>query len=154
MSLRKTLAFAAVLGLVMAYHQGSVAGETGTSAVAPEVALLEQAEDVEEILEIPFSLTSVPKKAEFDLAFQVKTTGICPGTLYEPTRIWINRKAVASLNFRDRYEAGELVKYKIEVPGKKLRVGENTMKIRMGSCKKGADSIRLNGLALLQSPQS
>ena len=123
-------------------------------AAEPELALLEQAEDVDDLLEIPFTLTSVPENAEFDLAFQVKTTGICPGILYEPTRIWINRKSVASLNFRDRYEAGELVKYKIEVSGKKLRAGENTMKIRMGSCKKGADTIRLNGLALLQSPQT
>lgn len=144
-----------VIGLALTCH-ASIADEAQMSASsdAPGAALLEHAEDVDQILEVPFSLTNVPEKAEFDLAFQVKTTGICPGILYEPTRIWINRKSVASLNFRDHYDAGELVSYKFEVPGKRLRVGENELKIRMGSCKKGADSIRLNGLTLLQSPKT
>ena len=117
-----------------------------------DITIMTEAEDVDRFLEVPFELASIPEKAEFDMAFRVKTTGICPGTLYEPTRIWINRKSVASLNFRDRYSAGELVRYKFEVPAKKLRVGENMLKIRMGSCKKGADTIVLNDIKVLQAP--
>ncbi len=148
--------FVLILGLQFWMAQAGDAGETGDAVAGANsgMAIVSEAADVDRFLEVPFELVSVPEKAEFDLAFRVKTTGICPGTLYEPTRIWVNGKAVASLNFRDRYSEGELVRYKFEAPVKKLRLGENTLKIRMGSCKKGADTIVLNGIKLVQAPDS
>ncbi len=126
----------------------SLAGEPAARATQVGEALLPQAVDVHARLSVPFTLASVPKKALFDMAFKVKTTGICEGVLYRPTQIWINGRSVASLNFRDNYEADELVKYRFEVPRRRLKAGENQMSIRMGSCMKGADSIRLNNLTL------
>lgn len=146
--------FVALLAAATGLSSATAASPDTVAAEREGLAIVTEAEDVDRFLEVPFELTSVPEKAEFDLAFRVKTTGICPGTLYEPTRIWINGKSVASLNFRDRYSAGEVVRYKFEAPVKKLRVGENKLKIRMGSCKKGADTIVLNGINLVQESSS
>ncbi len=116
-----------------------------------DARLVKQPEDVYSTLSVPFSLASIPDKARFELAFRVDSKGICSGTSYRPTRITVNRKHAAELNFRDSYTIGQLVNYKFEAPPQALQVGDNTLRIYPGSCP-AADNLRLNNLMLVQLP--
>lgn len=119
-----------------------------------DARLVKQPEDVYSALSVPFELTRIPEQARFELAFRVDSKGICSGTSYRPTRITINRKHAAELNFRDSYSVGQLVNYKFEAPAKVLKVGDNLLRIDPGSCPAAADSLRLNDLTLVQLPAS
>ncbi len=146
-----------ILGCLVVLSLGACASKEVPMTAVPDgkdARLMQQPEDVHLGLAVPFTLASLPNKARFDLAFRVDSKGICHGTSYKPTRITINAKHAAELNFRDSYIVGQLVTYKLEAPPKALRIGKNTLRIFMGSCPAAADHIRLNNLKLVQLPSS
>lgn len=97
---------------------------------------------------VPFTLGSVPDRAALHLQFGVVRKGWCPRT-YRPTTIDLNRKSLASLDFRT-FAQGSEKDIRVPVPSGILKVGENVLRIRTGSCQFDVDVMRLNNLTLLQ----
>jgi hypothetical protein len=102
-------------------------------------------------LEIPFSLVSVPRKAKLKISFLVDSKGRCPKT-YEPTAISINKNRVEEIDFLRNYMKGEMVVHIILLPSEALKIGENLIRIDMGSCQHGKDKMRLYYILLQVEP--
>lgn len=101
------------------------------------------------MLEIPFSLVNIPQKAKLKINFLVDSKGRCPLT-YKPTTISLNKKRIGEIDFLRNYMKGEMVVHIIELPSEVLKIGENLIRIDMGSCKLANDEMRLHYILLLQ----
>ncbi len=102
-------------------------------------------------LEIPFSLAVIPKTAKLKISFLVDSKGRCPKT-YEPTVISLNKKRVEELDFLRNYMKGEMVVHIISLPSEVLKIGENLIRVDMGSCQYGKDKMRLYYILLQSEP--
>ena len=148
-----SLCFVCLLGLVGCAVKSARGPETN---VAPNenahlAGLAINAVDIgTEIKEyvVPFTLASVPDHAALHFQFGVVSKGVCP-TTYTPTTITVNSKSVASLDFRN-FARGTEKDISVPVPNGILKVGENLLYIRTGSCQYDIDVMRLNSLTLVQ----
>ena len=103
-------------------------------------------------LEIPFSLAHIPQNAKLKISFLVDSKGRCPKT-YEPTEIFLNKKRVEELDFLRNYMRGEMVVHIISLPSEIVKLGENLIRIDMGSCQYGKDEMRLYYILLQSEPR-
>jgi len=142
-----------LLGLVGCAVKSARAPETNVASTenAHLAGLGDNAVDIgSEIKEyvVPFTLASVPDHAALHFQFGVVSKGRCPST-YIPTTIAINSKSVASLDFRT-FARGAEKDISVPIPNGILKVGENLLHIRTGSCQYDIDVMRLNSLTLEQ----
>lgn len=153
--LMNTILLVGFLGVMsLSWSDAAIAAQT--SSINESTRLIDAGEKPIEVtpsspLEIPFSLAGIPQKAKLKISFLVDSKGRCPKT-YEPTTISINKKRIEEIDFLRNYMKGEMVVHIITLPSEVLKIGENLIRIDMGSCQYGKDKMRLYYILLLPEP--
>ena len=130
--------------------EGQVAKATSPATAQDTVVVTQPSatvvgEDREDYVR-PFSLAEIPLAPKLRLEFSAIKQGVCQVT-YRPTELWLNRRLIQSIDFR-RMAIGASQSLTINVPRNALKVGENLITIRTGSCRYAIDIMRLDSLTI------